>query len=1033
MDVDAGLKCPECGTKTDLIRGRFKGLCPGCLAAGILNEGPISSHAPATLDPAPVIPLPPEVAAAPASARMGKFTLVTKLGTGGSGDVWKAWDTVLGRWVALKVFHHVDTGDLARFQREAQTAARFSHSGIASIYEIGEHEGRHHIAMQFVDGVTLEKFPRRDRNLLVRIIRDAARAVGEAHAMGIVHRDLKPANIGVTRQTDGHHATILDFGLARPIEGGRKLTVSGLVVGTPAYMPPEQARGEVVDGRADVYALGATLYHVLTGKLPFTGPNVYEILRKVQEQDPLAPRAIDHLIPKDLETVILKSLEKDRTRRYASAQELADDLDRFLQREPILARPAGALYRLRLNLSKRKAVVAAAILAVGLVATAALLIPKWRSEATARLKLEERRTRFERARPHIESGTAVLQRMKLRMRKAYSPQDLKLLATEAGKHFDKALEFAPGHPEALLGKARICSMIDDKKSALEVLDLAIASDADFAPAYLERVSLRLDEFIFAGLRHRRHGSSTPITPPSRTLREQLEGDLRKTEQLSRDYAQQSYARALLCFADGDYKRAAAGLAEYLIRDPDDARGHYWRGHALYHLDEHQAALDSFNHSLECDTGYAAAMLMRALAKSALKFHDDAIDDCTRAIELGPRNATAFFNRGVIKSVKEDLEGAIADYGVAIQLDPQFASAYFNRAHSQSVKNLHDEAIADYDRVIILEPGNAGALYNRAREKWLQGRYREAVSDFDESLKLDSTPANSNAYWGRARAKQALGQFTDAIADYSAALERNPMIASIFSSRAGARAALGHHSEAILDYSRAIDIEPDSVEHHYSRGNARLALRMYPEAIVDFTRSIELNANHSQALTNRGLARERLGSTEEALADYSAAIERDPSRAEAYLNRGALRSQQGLHHEAISDLERGLKLMPADRLERVDFEKLLGLVRGRLKNREAAALYEESYRLWKADRIPEVVEKLEKLVQNWPATRWGIDAAYNLACAHLRLKDKSTALHWLEKAIELGYKDVAHLEQDPDLELLRDEVRYKRLVEKLKQK
>ncbi|HEX7900075.1 MAG TPA: protein kinase [Planctomycetota bacterium] len=276
-------------------------------------------------------PLPPEVAAVPPSQRVGRYLRTSKLGQGGMGEVWKAWDVPLGRWVAIKLPKGGDETELHRFQREAQTAGRLQHPNIAAIYEVGVDQGRPFIAMQFIEGATLGRVKRDDRNALAGYARDAARAVQFAHEQGVIHRDLKPENIMVG---PNQRVFVMDFGLARATEGASSMSATGMTVGTPMYMAPEQARGERVDARADVFSLGLTLYELLSGLRPFESPSVYETLRRVQELDPPPLRGIEP----DLETVVFKAMAKDPADRYATAGEFADDLDHALKGEAIRAR-----------------------------------------------------------------------------------------------------------------------------------------------------------------------------------------------------------------------------------------------------------------------------------------------------------------------------------------------------------------------------------------------------------------------------------------------------------------------------------------------------------------------------------------------------------------------------------------------------------------------------------------------------------------------------------------------------------------------
>src|SRR5688572_14185300 len=234
------------------------------------------SHLPLTPDQlqrllAPEGRMPPEIAkvAQEPTRRLGHYILGDFLHSGGMGRVHKAWDVKLSRWVALKCLKAVgDERSEAYFDREARLAAGLSHPNIAAIYESGRVGGECFIAMQLIPGKTLDKWGRRDVPRLVTWIRDAARAVAYANSKGIVHRDLKPTNVMVTPEGQVY---VLDFGLARPVAVDASHSATGKAMGTPAYMSPEQARGEAVDARSDVYSLGATLFECLTGRAPFSG------------------------------------------------------------------------------------------------------------------------------------------------------------------------------------------------------------------------------------------------------------------------------------------------------------------------------------------------------------------------------------------------------------------------------------------------------------------------------------------------------------------------------------------------------------------------------------------------------------------------------------------------------------------------------------------------------------------------------------------------------------------------------------------
>ncbi|MGV8039287.1 MAG: protein kinase [Thermoanaerobaculaceae bacterium] len=307
-----------------------------------------------------------------------RYELVSLIGRGGMGRVFRARDPRLGRFVAIKLLRHDEPDLAARFLREAQAQARVEHPAICRVYEVGEAAGQPYIAMQLIDGASLrERAAELSLEQKLLVVREVALALHEAHRNGLVHRDVKPGNILLERGEEGEwRPYVVDFGLAREVEQPGT-TLPGALMGTAAYMSPEQACGDLqaLDRRTDVYSLGATLYELLRGAPPFVGRTDVEVLMKVvsEEPEPLR-RRLPHL-PRDVETIVQACMAKEPSRRYASARALADDLQRFLDGEPVSARPASVVYRLGRKLAKHRAVagvVAAALLvAVGAAGTAA--------------------------------------------------------------------------------------------------------------------------------------------------------------------------------------------------------------------------------------------------------------------------------------------------------------------------------------------------------------------------------------------------------------------------------------------------------------------------------------------------------------------------------------------------------------------------------------------------------------------------------------------------------------------------------------
>lgn len=369
--------CPQCGALTPLAVG----LCPECLKRVTLQEQ-AEIHDAETSAANEILPESAErKPSAPFSTanggvqgeRFGDYETLELLGRGAMGTVYKARHLRLNRLVALKLIGHTPHGsetDRKRFSREAEAAGRLQHPHIVTLYEAGEVDRQPFLAMEYVPGKTLAEYigekplpPRQAADCVKKI----SEAVHYAHTQGVLHRDLKPSNIVLDQNLEPR---VMDFGLARLVEQDSELTLSGMAIGSPSYMAPEQAAGKVheVCPASDVYALGATLYQTLTARPPFQAESSAETMRQVIEIDPVSPRLLNASVPRDLETICLKCLEKDRQRRYASAQELADELGRFLRDEPIRARPLQAPGRVLRWCRRRPAI------ALSLGTAAALLL-----------------------------------------------------------------------------------------------------------------------------------------------------------------------------------------------------------------------------------------------------------------------------------------------------------------------------------------------------------------------------------------------------------------------------------------------------------------------------------------------------------------------------------------------------------------------------------------------------------------------------------------------------------------------------------
>jgi len=489
--------------------------------------------------------IPEEVATAQTNPRnvLGKYVLLQELGRGCMGVVYKAWESPLKRWVALKVL--LGSGgqeELIRFRREAQTAASLRHPGIVGIFEVGDIGDKHVIAMEFVDGKSLagERLP---APKAAELLAQVSRAVEFAHSRGIIHRDIKPHNIMVDREGKPF---VMDFGLAKSLEGHSQITLSGTVVGTPSYMAPEQAAGKVaqIGKQSDVYSLGAVLYELLTGLPPFKGPNPVETLRRVVNDDVATPSQLNAAVPPDLETIVLKCLEKDPARRYPSAAALAADLDHFCGGKAIAARRDHAATIVARRVKRQWVPLVAVAATLALIALGAFVLSRGPAkaeeirsllqtgdrladsgdlkgaltnyeaaraldaenkdvqlriaDATQRIQQTDKREIARReeakskAQPEIDLGKTKLQRANTMF---YQPgadfSRMNSLLQEAVDHFTRALQLLPASPELLHLRGQARALQQNAQEADKDFSAAIKSLKSFSAAYYDRARLYL--------------------------------------------------------------------------------------------------------------------------------------------------------------------------------------------------------------------------------------------------------------------------------------------------------------------------------------------------------------------------------------------------------------------------------------------------------------------------------------------------------------------------------------------------------------
>jgi tetratricopeptide (TPR) repeat protein/predicted Ser/Thr protein kinase len=743
--------------------------------------------------------LPPEVTAALAdpARTIRHYAILGELGRGGMGVVYRAFDTSLHRAVAIKmILDPTRAGEeqVGRFAREASAAARLRHPGIVSVYETGVHDGKPYLVMELVDGQSLESLLRKEPlapRRIAEIVRDVARALEHAHAAGVVHRDVKPENVVIDREG---RAKLMDFGLARDATGGERMTVTGTILGTPAYMSPEQADGipERQGPLSDVYSTGAMLYRALVGRPVFEAPSLQSLIRMVLSEEPVAPRHVKPDVHVDLETITLRCLSKDPAKRYASAGALADELQRFLDGQPIVARPVGAGERLARWVHRNKAIaLLGALLAVALVAAGAIAFSFWRNEA--RRKDEEARKAAEDARKAAARAEAQEQVSLARSLSGHGDGDGAIAAAT------KAIELDPQLAEAyqIRGEQKNAKVPPSKNPRDHTPEdkawLAGAID-DFTRAHeLDATDTR--SLYFRGISHiklgdydatiadetaalaldPRHAAAYLYRADARRHKKDLDGasaDLASHLEHDRDKAR---ALANLEFPPRRHV-AVAAITSYLSMHPDHAEAWRTRGD----LDKGDAAIDAYSRALALDAKLAPVVvpklvpLLRSRADARSRKAGEAaaaLADYSRALELDPRNGGALLGRGELELKQNDLAAAHADLEKAVEIEPQNATAWTGLAEVWRKRDDLDRAIEAADKALEIKPKELRAARILAGALEKKGERARAIAAYDRVIEL--APKDEAALRSRGLLKKAAGDRDGAIDDLAKALELAP--------------------------------------------------------------------------------------------------------------------------------------------------------------------------------------------------------------------------------------------------------------------
>lgn len=681
----ARAQCPDCG-------GGLKPTQYGHLSGNRFPTGP----SPFGHDtPFSGIPVP-----------FGRYLLRRQLGHGGMGIVWEALDTDLGRPVALKMLlasgEDFDAGAVERLLREARAAARLRHPGIVGILDIGQAEGRHYFTMDLVQGRSFEKLlstsslPERSR---IEVVAAVAEALGAAHAEGIVHRDVKPSNIIVDLRG---RPVLVDFGLARDgAVDGRALTGTGAIVGTPHYMSPEQSchSPRSASPPSDVFSLGVVLFRALTGRLPFQPDNLQVLLQAILQDEPPVPSSLNAGIPRDLDTICLKCLEKKPERRYADGSALAADLRRWLAGARIEAHPVSRTRRFLRRL-------------VGLdgagMSQELRKAEEERIAVAARAQAQvEALKKLERARPALEQAKQIL------YDRDATSEDLLRRVDVAQSLVEQALARCPDLALGyyLLGRALALRGHHDR--AEDSWHRAIQLDPEFGPAYFHLGSHMVEFAIFEFL-------SWPVAErPLRAEKMQkrlTEGDAQLARGLHlgsgfEDEARRQVAIAMGACARGEPMRATELCREGIRRFPRAENREVFHWIIGFCSADPEAQICGFDGALDVRPHDPLALVGRGNAKAGLGRWSEALVDLEDSVCRASQNAPALISRGLVRSQLGDLAGAQADLEQGVALRPDSSSARHGRGAVRALQGDWAGARSDFEECLKRQPAFAGAQSN----------------------------------------------------------------------------------------------------------------------------------------------------------------------------------------------------------------------------------------------------------------------------------------------------------------------------------
>ncbi|MDR3636418.1 MAG: protein kinase [Isosphaeraceae bacterium] len=892
------------------------------------------------------------------------YQILCELGRGGMGVVYKARQLGLNRLVALKMIlagEHAGPDALRRLLAEAETIAQLQHPNVVQIHAVGDCNGRPYIELELVEGGNLAErlegtpWP---PAAAARLVQDLARAVAQAHRLGIVHRDLKPSNILLT---DDGSPKVSDFGLAKSLERDMGLTQTESILGSPSYMAPEQANGHAkeVGPAADIYALGAILYELLTGRPPFVAPSILATLDLVKNAEPVSPGHLQPGVPRDLETICLKCLQKRPQGRYESAEALTADLASFLEGKPIRARRTPPWER-ALKWTRRHPSAAGLIVVTLLALVSSVGGGAWyRAEKTRQVEAAYRRvaTLQSRADHFVVLGEEALRREDWAGARTQLSSALALIsaeprlaetrtavegmlaqseqriaeqqAREAARSrfarfqrlYDEAVFYESGYtgldPDANLRASRHAA-----RRALALFGLSdqaatglVLTASHFDAPEVQAITSGCYELtlILAETTAQPLKNEDPADQARAGLRI-LEG----TRRIQNPTPAYHLRRAALLAKIGDKAEAKAEQerSENASVTDRSAVDHFLVGEQAYRRHDLSRAVSAFRHALVLQPDHFWAQYL--LAVCHLKAHRPAEAQASLIAcqSRRPGFVWTYLLKGFAEGEMGEFDLAEADFRRASDLGLDEQGQYVmlvNRGVMRIRRGHNQAAIEDLEAAIRRKPDQFQAYVNLAQALQNLKRYDDAVRVLDGAIERVSDQAV--LYRARSQVYRAWSKRDDALADLDRAIALSaaddPVLASDHLESGLIHQQAGRYGEALAACDRALALRPDWPNGHRLRGVVLVALKRYDEAIRAFDLCLGLGGPTPALYEARGLALASRGSYPRAISDYTLALTSGRDTPSLHANRGWAYLFSGAPELALGDFDATLRSEPAN--------------------------------------------------------------------------------------------------------------------------